>query len=131
MLKLSKINPKQASNEGSIVEIKIDGEATGATITVRGKYSDVAEKMQRAALRKTLQDYKKAGKYVPTDPDDQETERIAYAVACTIAWEGIEGKDGQPLEFTEANATALYREHKWILVQIDEAIGDDARFLKA
>lgn len=131
MLKLSSINPKRASNEGVDVPILIDGEPTGAVIKVRGKYSDVAEKLQREAVRRLQRQYTKSNKFVPPDPVDAEEERIAYAVACTIGWSGIEGEDGKPLEFSAEAATKVYGLHKWILDQVDKAIGDDALFLKA
>lgn len=131
MLKLSTLDPKKSSNDGAAVDIKLDGESTGATITVRGKYSDIAEKLQRDAVRRLQRDYKKTGKFVPQDPVDAEEERIAYATACTIGWTGIEGEDGKPLPFSPAAAADLYAKHKWILEQVDKAIGDDALFLKA
>lgn len=129
MLNLSKINPRQASNDGSDVIITLDGDATGAVIRVRGKYSDVAENLQRAAIRKVQREYKKAGKFVPQDPQDSREERIEYAAACTIGWSGII-RDEKEVPFDEAAASALYAEHTWILDQVDAAIGDDSRFLK-
>ena len=131
MLKLSTVNPKRKSNEGADVAITIDGEPTGAVIRVLGKYSDVAEKLQREAVRRLQRQYSKSNKFVPPDPTDAEQERIAYAVACTMSWSGIEGADGKPLAFSPQAATELYAEHKWILEQVDKAIGDDALFLKA
>ena len=97
MLKLSTVNPKRKSNEGADVAITIDGEPTGAVIRVLGKYSDVAEKLQREAVRRLQRQYSKSNKFVPPDPTDAEQERIAYAVACTMSWSGIEGADGKPL----------------------------------
>ena len=128
--KLSRLDPKAAANKGTAVKLKNDGEETGEVITVRGRLSEAAEQMQQRAVREMQKQYKRHGKLEPKDPTDQSEERIAYAVACTIGWEGIEDEAGKLLEYSPAAAAKLYGENRLILEQVDAAIGNDALFTK-
>lgn len=128
--KLSRLDPRAAANKGTAVKLKNDGEETGEIITVRGRLSEVAEQMQQRAVREMQKQYKRHGKLDPKDPQDQSEERIAYAVACTIGWDGIDDEHGKPLDFTPAAAAKLYGDNRLILEQVDAAIGNDALFTK-
>ena len=128
--KLSRLDPKAAANKGAAVLLKNDGEETGEIIYVRGRLSDVAEQLQQRAVREMQKQYKRHNKFEPKDPQDQTEERIDYAVACTIGWEGIEDATGTPLPFSAAAAKKLYTDNRLILEAIDAAIGNDALFLK-
>ena len=125
-LDLKALNPKQRANDGAWVEIRLDGEPIGLEIKVRGRFSDVYEKISRDAQRRAAAEFKRTKEFQMPDPEDTEQKRLEIATACTVDWRG----DANQGEFSAAAARELYQAQPWILEQVDRAITEDARFLK-
>lgn len=129
----NKINSKEKFNAGVWVAVKLDGEPIGAEFKVQSRFSDLGEKLKQAATRELARNFKKEGKYVPPDPADADKDRRDYIVALTTDWRGpaLEDADGKVPPFTAAAMDALLAREKWIIPQLDDAIADETRFLKA
>ena len=131
MLDLGKFDPVAACNEGAEIEIKLDGmPPTGTVIKVRGIDSDAVRKLNDERIRRLQRDFKKTGKFNPTDPVDAARERIEFVIACTMGWRGVQ-IDGKEVPFSVEAARAVYEKHRWIVEQLDQAIGDLGNFIKA
>lgn len=61
------------------------------------------------------------------DAQDDITQQ-AFAEAVIIGWEGVDGRDGQPLEFTRENFLDLVRSCAPVWDLLREAAIDDDRF---
>ena len=59
--------------------------------------------------------------------DDGLESRISDAVDATIGWDNL-SLDGKPVEFSEANAEAIYRKYPSILDEVIEFLKDRANF---
>ena len=123
---LKTLDPKARANAGAWVEIRLDGEPIGLEIKIRGRFSEVYEKISRDAQRRAAAEFKRTKEFSLPDPDDQEAKKLEVAVACTIDWRGDAGQDA----YSPEAARELYKQHPWILEQVDRAIAEDARFLK-
>lgn len=130
--KLSALDPRAAANKGAAVIItNPDGEPTGEVIYIRGRLSDIAEKLQRAADVRQQQNYKKYGKLTFLAPAEAKEEKVLYAAALTIGWDNISDLNGAPRQFSANAARDLYEFNALILEQVDKGIANDALFLKA
>lgn len=124
---LKTLNPRERSNLGAWVDIRLGGEPVGLSILVKGRFSDAYIKLTRDAMRKQQAEFRATKEFPLMDPDDQDAQRVALAVACTAGWRG----ESAPGEFSPEAARELYEAQPWIVEQIDKAIGEDARFLKS
>ena len=61
------------------------------------------------------------------DAQDDITQ-MAFAEAVVIGWDGVDGRDGQPLEFSKANFLDLVRSCAPVWDQLRAAAIDDERF---
>lgn len=129
----NKVNSKQKFNGGVWVSLKLDGEPIDAEFKVLSRFSDMGEKLQQQATRELQRTFKKEGKFVPTDPADQDKDRRDYIVALTTDWRGSALADdaGNVPAFSAAALDAFLAREKWVIPQLDAAIADEARFLKA
>lgn len=129
---LADLDPRPLANAG--VEMKIKHPTTQAPITnangeemsikVIGGDSDKVAKIKNAMVDRFVQQ----GKLTKTAAK-QDEERIDFCVQCTLGWSGIL-YNGQPLEFTAANAKTLYTNLGWLREQVDIFIGQRENFLK-
>ena len=58
----------------------------------------------------------------------EEIQMRAWAQTCAVGWEGVDGRDGLPLEFTKEAALDLVRSCPAVWDEIKAAAVDDARF---
>jgi hypothetical protein len=95
---------------------------TGIVITLAGRYTKASKEAQAI-----LAD----GGARASDETAGLALRKAVA-ACTIAWEGVEGEDGQPVPCTVENAEALYGHAslEWLWMQMLRAYTDGTRFFE-
>lgn len=125
-----------ASNKGAEIELKhpVTMEPLGAFVTVLGKDSDIfRQAFRRKVNAKLARDAmaKKRGKDVePPTVEDSEADGLDLLVACTTGWRGLTD-GGEPLEYSPEAARNLYTRAPWIRLQVDEAIGDLANFMKS
>lgn len=123
----------QREEEGQWVDVKHpDGELLylggqkeqPLRIRVAGSYSktyrDVEKRNREAAI-------KKRGR---SSADDLEKREVSTLAACTLEWAGAFDDAGTPIPLTKENAQTLYTVARFIAEQVDEAIGDHARFFE-
>jgi hypothetical protein len=98
----------------------VDGSATGATITLAGRYSPTA----RAA---TFALAEKADIGNPDSPAAFDAKLLDLLAACTMDWaEMVE--HGEPLACTPENAKRVYIEYPWLREQVQVAFLASADF---
>lgn len=94
---------------------------TGAFVTVRGKESDVVKKYARKRFAemqfKDNAHRNRHGSAPQMSIEEAEELAVETAYVRVISWEGFE-EDGEPLDFNEANAKKVLKEHSWIRDQI-------------
>lgn len=105
-----------------------------AWISVVGKEGETFKNYvrSRANERLRLQNFQQQRGKEPEAPriEKIEEDAIDLLVACTVGWRGVV-VDGAPLEFSKANAKALYTRFAWAREQVDVAIGDVTNFITA
>lgn len=98
-------------------------------IRLRGPDSDTYRRMTRHQVRKRLD---RAAKGVTLDDDAEaaqnETDAIDIMAACTVSWQGINDKAGQPIACTPENAVELYRRYPTVRDQVDLFVSSRANF---
>jgi hypothetical protein len=90
------------------------------------------KKLDLARTRKLRSDYRKNNNQLPiSDPLDDIEDENDYLVASTLGWNLTQ--KGKPLEFSEANARALYTNPKlqWVRTQVLDALNENTIFIKA
>lgn len=107
------------------------GEPTSSSITLASKEHPSRKKIDLSRTRKLRAQFNKTGKIPVTDPLDEIEDETTYLVASTLAWNITQKR--KPLEFSEANARALYDNPKtqWLRRQVVEALNEDKLFIKA
>lgn len=132
MFDLSKNNLSKVAESGYEFELVLPGslEPTGAFVTVRGEQSPAV----KAYGRKKFMEYqqkqkiaKRKGKEEDFDLDEAEDMGVESAYVRMIGWRGI-AEDGKAVEFNEANAKRILKEHPWIREQVNEASSDILNF---
>jgi hypothetical protein len=106
-------------------------EKTTSTITLASKEHPNRKKLDLTRTRRLRAEYNKKGKLPITDPLDEIDEETDYLVTSTLGWNLLQ--KGKPLEFSEANARALYTNPKlqWVRAQVMDALNENAIFIKA
>lgn len=102
-----------------------DGMLTDIKITVLSKHSDEFRQSAQHILNSTP----KGRKADKVDLAKSEAQAVALLASVTVGWEGLE-ENGKPLECNSANVKRIYSTYPFIRSQIDEAIGEDANFMK-
>ena len=59
---------------------------------------------------------------------NEEVQMSAWAQTCAVSWEGVEGRDGQPLPFSKEAALDLVRSCPSVWDEIKGAAIDSSRF---
>jgi len=148
---LDDLDTGKASDAGTEIELvhPVHKTPTGIFIGVLGKHSEVfrdhiREKTNERLRLEALN--KKRGKDEETPTAEiVEQKAIELLVLCTTHWrsetrtekgEVISNEPvivfrGEPLPFNVPNAKMLYARMIWMREQVDEAIGDLERFMKA
>lgn len=122
---LDSIDPRQRCNEGAWVTLKIGTVPVGLEVKMRGRFSDVYEKISRDTVRAAHQDFKRTKEFNLPDPVDAEEKKLAVVIACGIAWRGKNAK----VAFSPDAFRALLQKQPQFIEQLDRAIGEDERFL--
>lgn len=133
----SELDVGSMADEGMVVELyhpttrqpllADDGEKT--TVTVLGRYSDKYLSLQRKVQNRRLATQR--GSRVKITAEEIEAETTDLLANCIKLWHGIK-LDGVELDCNYANAKMLLEDRRfgWFREQIDEAINDDANFMK-
>ncbi len=123
---LQKTNFADAAEAGYEFNLKLPtGETTDVFITVRGEQSKTVKQYARRKFNEytsKVQQLKRKGKDADElmyDLDQAEESNVESGVIRTISWRGLQ-KGGVDLVFTPETATAVYKEHPWILEQVLE-----------
>ena len=126
IMDLKDLDVVAAANRGADVELvhPITREPLDATITILGRDSDEYRAAISEQARKRAQSRNK-GAISFAEADDGAMEIL---VACTIGWDGIV-ENGDPIQFSLAEARRIYKKYPWIREQVDEALADRALFL--
>ena len=132
---LSTLSTKQLSEEGSVLtlldprtdEPLVNPDGSSVMITLSGMDGQRYRDHQRRIQNRRLKGLGRGKSKIDLDAEEMEKEALELLAACTIGWSGIDGKDGNPLPFTTANAELLYGE-SWIRIQVDQFIGDRQNF---
>lgn len=130
----NKVSTKDKFNAGVWVPIKIDGELIGAEFKVLNRHSDMGEKLQREGIKAAQREFKRNGnKVVLPDPAESEQDKLDYVVGLVTDWRGpaFEDAEGKIPPFSPGACAAFLMKEKWIIPQLDAAIADESRFLKA
>lgn len=125
---LNALDTVAGGERGFELELKApDGRALPGHIRVRGydspTYTQLLDEQQRKRLARAAM-----GKAVPT-VEELEAEALELVAALVMGWTLPFSLDGQPLEYTPANAQLLVRRFPWIRQQVDRAAGVRANFL--
>lgn len=129
---LSKSNPKLSAEAGYTFNVELpDGTISDIEITVRGEHSPAV----RSHSRKMFEEYrnreaqaKRQKRDVPDlSLDEMEDQAVDMAIVRTKGWKNIQ-VDGKDVEFSEANARAIYKEHPFIREQVLEEAGSNLNF---
>lgn len=102
------------------------GESLGITIKVAGPDSDRQRKARRAVQTERLNMSRNRRPTVP----ELEADGLNVTVASIISWDGVI-ENGQAVELTLANATAILTKYPFIREQLDSAVGDRAGFMQS
>ena len=105
--------------------LKIGSVPVGLDIKIRGRFSDVFEKLSRAEQRRIQAEFKRTKEFALPDPVDASEKKLDLIVACAIDWRGKNAK----VPFTAEAVRALLVKHPQFVEQIDKAITEDERFL--
>lgn len=118
----------QAQEEGIDVSIlhPKTGESLGITIKVAGPDSERQKKARRAVQTERLNMSRNKRPTVP----ELEADGLKVTVASIISWDGVI-ENGQAVELTPENATAILVKYPFIREQLDSAVGDRAGFMKS
>lgn len=135
MLDLKKTNLTKLSDVGHEFELVLPevGTRTGAFITVRGEQSQPVRDFSRRQFNLMQQKEivaKRRGKDAePMSLDEAEDISIDSAYVRIIGWKGVtEGP--QALDFNEANAKRVLREHPWIRDAVIKESAELGNFIK-
>lgn len=129
---LSKHNPKLTDEAGYTFQVEYtDGSLTDIEITVRGENSPAV----RGHSRKAFADYRNreatARKQKRDMPEmtleELEEQAVDMAIVRTKGWKNIQ-VEGKEVEFSEANARAIYTEHPFIREQVLKEAGNNLNF---
>ena len=106
-------------------------EKSNSSINLASKEHPNRKKLDLARTRKLRAEFNRKGKLSVTDPLDELDEETDYLVISTLGWNLTQ--KGKPLEFSEANARALYTNPKlqWVRAQVLEALNENTIFIKA
>lgn len=141
-LTLDDLDMATPSNAGIEFELKhpVTSEPLGWFVTVIGKNSGEYQSSQRKQINETLRKAhmaRKRGKDVDIQTIEQiEESATKTLVECSKGWRSASGATlhflGEDRVFSKENATLLYSSEKfpWVRKQVDEAISDDANFMK-
>ena len=116
------------------VEIKDqDGNPTGVIFSLGGPNHPVRKAQEQAKSRKLINEANKTGKIKIPDPADAEASRPKDLAQLTLGWSGYVDEAGQAVPFSPETAEALYAdpERRWLVEQVDEALGNKQLFTKA
>lgn len=133
---LGSFDTKTAANEGVEFElISLEtNEGSGFFITVYGQDSDVFQKTQRMQGTRKVKQAVAARGQVKVSSEDIEEDSLELLGACTKAWRTASGAEvslfGRPFPCTPENAIELYQRVPYIRRQVEEAIRNQANFIK-
>jgi hypothetical protein len=80
------------------------------------KYQQILQKLMKPYQRQFEQgtlDNERAG----------DIMQLAFIRGCLLGWEGVDGRDGQPMEFNEGNALKLFGDLPDLFAQLQEQAG--------
>ena len=122
---LDNLDPRALCNAGAWVPLKVGSIPAGLDIKIRGRFSDVFEKLSRAEQRRIQAEFKRTKEFALPDPVDSNEKKIDLLVACSIDWRGPNAK----APFSADAVRALFIKHPQFVEQIDKAITEDERFV--
>jgi hypothetical protein len=109
----------------------VKGTGTGAFITLMGPEHPERKAIALGLMRRARAEFMRENNQ-PKDPEEDIAESIGLLTSITVGWRGI-SRNGQPLAFSKAAATALYNDPKsqWIVKQLTRDMNKTALFIKA
>ena len=122
---LDNLDPRALCNAGAWVPLKVGSIPAGLDIKIRGRFSDVFEKISRQEQRKIQAEFKLTKEFALPDPVDANEKKLDLIVACAIDWRGKNAK----VPFSADALRALLVKHPQFVEQLDKAIVEDGRFL--
>lgn len=131
------LDSRTLANEGIDVDIMhpVTGVPTGFYITVLGRDSDVYQKLEAKQQQQRLARMARLGKLPPRTNEEMKESALELIAACTKGWGMRPDEDGNPRTFEPAfnpdEALHMYRTTPEIREQVEAAIVDRARFIKA
>jgi hypothetical protein len=135
MADLSKFNSIDACEKGALMQVEdpTDGsplfdEETKepVTITFTGLDSKAFKKKQHELQNKRLKNLGRRGQTVVT-AEALEADELELVVEAASSWSHI--KDGEELDFNEANVRRVMRKYPWLLEQSSVFINSRSNFL--
>ena len=106
------------------------GAPTGATVTLAGPEHPKRKQLIFSRTRKLRAKFQKTGKVQLDDPEDEETDGVAYLAACTLGWKGIAEK-GVAVPYSMQAAIDLYTRVGWLRTQVAAALDEKENFIVA
>jgi len=131
---LAKLNLTEQANLGATMEVVhpitgeplLDSNGEKVTITLLGVDSTVMRQAMSDRAKKQLAAKSKQS----ISLDEAEKMSAELLAKITLSWSGLT-ENGQPIEFSYANAVDLYTKYSWIRQQVDSFTTDRANFYKA
>jgi len=132
------IDTKKLSESGvQLSLLKLDGkpltdrDGNPVRVTLLGPDSAKYRALTRENIRRRLE--KRALGTVASDVDIDEVERETMEIltVCTVAWEGVNTPQGEPIPCTPENVRKLYEAYPVIREQVDGFVGNRANFIPA
>lgn len=107
---------EQSHDRGIEAPIYLNGDQI-MVITIAGPYSDRFKRADEELAKTVLSARKPRAQRIA----EAGSSHIDLLAKCTLAWSSPVMVDGERLEFSEANSLKLYRRHKFIMDQVQEA----------
>jgi hypothetical protein len=115
-------------NHPATLEPILKADGTEMSITVYAPHSKVYKDALHEQTNRRLQKAQKTKKFSMTS-EEVEQSSLEVLARVTKEWDIVLG--GKTPKLDIQSATELYRDYPWIKDQVEEAVNDNASFLKA
>lgn len=115
-------------NHPATLEPILKADGTEMSITVYAPHSKVYKDALHEQTNRRLQKAQKTKKFSMTS-EEVEQSSLEVLARITKEWDIVLG--GKTPKLDIQSATELYRDYPWIKDQVEEAVNDNASFLKA
>lgn len=107
----------------------LKGQPCGIRVKVASLDSPEVRAVEREQHARRLQRVS-AGAPTKLSLDELEADGLELLVRATMGWEGVV-ENGATVECTPDNVRRVYTAHPWLRRQVDAALADRSRFIKA